>query len=138
MHRLAILLWLFPTVVVAQSSEAVRWLLWQEAQEACSHGGGAPSIRETGLIERDFDGDGAMDLMIAHEGFICGEFGRSGYCGAQVCTFKIWLSRGGQLVLHENSLGMAIAVDDDVPPVISGHAHGGAAWTMRWSGTGFR
>ena len=138
MLRWVLFLWLVPASVAAQSSEAARWLLWQEAQQACSMHGGAPSIRETGLIERDFDADGALDLLIAHEGFICGEVGRSGFCGMQVCTTKIWLDRGGRLVLQEDFLGMLIEVDNSVPPVITGRAHGGAAWTMRWTGTGFR
>ncbi len=122
----------------AQSIEAARWLLWQEAQAACQMSGGAPSIRETGLIERDLDGDGALDLLIAHEGFICGEVGRSGFCGVQVCTLKIWLNRGGQLILTEEFLGMNIAVDTNTPPVITGYGHGGGAWSIRWTGTGFR
>jgi len=51
--------------------------------------GGRGSIDPAGVIERDLDGDGRDDLIIAHEAISCtsgGQFGRSMFCGMQVCS----------------------------------------------------
>ena len=62
--------------VAAQSSNAARYLLQQELSKACEFSGGGGQISNGGLMERDFDGDGRDDLLIAHEAIRCGGSGR--------------------------------------------------------------
>lgn len=126
-----------PLSAVAQSSNAARYLMNEELATACE-GRGGPARIDGGLVERDFDGDGRIDLLIAHDGIACGSTGRSGFCGAQVCTVKVWLRRGDLLRLESEFLGGGVNVDDGTPPTISGYGHGGGTWSMRWDGTGFR
>ncbi|GIT91278.1 hypothetical protein JANAI62_17340 [Jannaschia pagri] len=137
MIRLVLAFALLGSPAAAQSSNAARYLAAQEVSEACDGRGGTVS---DGLFERDLDGDGRDDLLIAHEGIRCagGGFARSAYCGMQVCTVKIWLRRGDLLKLEEEFLGGGITLGPTSVPVISGYAHGGASWSMRWSGGGFR
>ncbi|WP_306132705.1 hypothetical protein [Roseivivax marinus] len=124
--------------VAAQSSNAARYLLQQELSKACEFSGGGGQISNGGLMERDFDGDGRDDLLIAHEAIRCGGSGRSSFCGMQVCSVRIWLRRGDLLTLEKDMLGGGIEVSGGTPPTISGYGHGGGQWSMRWSGGAFR
>lgn len=128
-----------PGGVVAQSSNAARYLLKENIAEGCTEGTG--HIDPRALIEADLDGDGRDDLIIAHEGIRCGtsDTRRSLLCGMQVCSVKIYMRRGDLLRLQEDFLGSGIAVNDNaMPPIVSGYAHGGGKWSLRWSGAGFR
>ena len=72
----------------AQTSNAAAYLLDEQLTAACGTDASA-FMDPAGLIERDFDGDGRLDLLISHEGITCpnAEFNtRSGYCGVQVCS----------------------------------------------------
>ncbi|WP_425099780.1 hypothetical protein [Tropicibacter sp. S64] len=141
MIRLIALLLCLPVAATAQSSKAAAYLLDQNIAEACN---GGPGTAGPGtLVEADFDGDGRQDLLIAHEGIACrtadSPLGRSGLCGMQVCSVRIYLRRGQLLDLKEDFLGGGITVDTRAtPPVIGGYAHGGARWSMRWQNGGFR
>ena len=63
---------------------------------------------------------------------------RSGFCGVQVCTFKIWLRRGKLLKLEADMLGMLVKVGTGQRPLIEWLFHGGGAQSMRWDGSAFR
>ena len=125
----------------AQSSNAARYLAAENLVDAC---GDAPGrFGPGGLIEADFDADGRTDLLVSHEAVRCGgdaaSSGRSLMCGMQVCSVRIYLRRGQVLALVEDFLGGGVTVNADAtPPVVSGYAHGGAAWSRRWSGDRFR
>ncbi|SLN46747.1 hypothetical protein ROJ8625_02262 [Roseivivax jejudonensis] len=126
-----------PPGASAQSSNAARYLLEQELSAACTGIDGRARL-DGGLVERDLDGDGRQDLLISHEGIVCGQTRRSGFCGAQVCSVKIWLRRGDLLELETEFLGGGITVGTGARPTISGFGQGGKGWTTRWDGTAFR
>ncbi|MEL6587803.1 MAG: hypothetical protein AAFY65_13775 [Pseudomonadota bacterium] len=137
MIRLALLLIGLAAPAMAQQSNAARYLLGQEVANACN--GAAGRISPGSLIERDLTGDGRDDLIIAHEGIRCsgGGSARSLECGMQVCTTKIWVRQGDLLVEKAFFLGGGIAVAGGNPPAITGYAHGGKTWSMRWNGRSF-
>ncbi|MFW2543344.1 hypothetical protein ACN2XU_11930 [Primorskyibacter sp. 2E107] len=125
----------------AQSSNAAQYLLRQNLVEACGGAGGtaAPGT----VIEADLDADGRQDLLIAHEMIECrtgsAPYGRSMLCGMQVCTVRIYLRRGNLLALTTDFLGGGVTVNRNAtPPLISGYAHGGGPWAIRWRDGAFR
>lgn len=125
----------------AQSSNAARYLAKQNISEACN--GGAGDFRPGALIEADLDMDGRNDLIVVHEGIRCTggttAYGHSAMCGMQVCSVRIYLRRGDLLQLQSDFLGGGVAVNQaTTPPVISGYAHGGDTWAIRWTGDRFR
>lgn len=121
----------------AQSySKAARYLMAQEIKAACPSGGGFDA---SGALERDLTGDGREDLVLSHGGVTCKGANRmSGYCGMQVCTVKIFVRQGQLLKLKSEFLGGGVTLGPTSVPVISGYAHGGAAWAIRWNGRSFR
>ena len=128
-----------PQDAAAQSSNAARYLQGEAIAEAC--GGGTGSLDPKGLIERDLDGDGEVDLVISHEWIECtsgGQFGRSLNCGMQVCTVLIYLRRGQLLQLTDEFLGGGVEVGPGQIPEITGFAHGGGTWSIRWNGREFK
>ncbi len=111
-------------------SNAAKWLMDQEIAAAC----GGVGRFDGGVVETDLNGDGLTDLILSHEGIVCGSGGRSGFCGMQVCTVKIYLREGALLQEAEEMLGGGVSVDTATsPPTIRGYAHGGGAWAMRWA-----
>lgn len=123
----------------AQSSRAAAYLMEREVAEAC--GGGRGTIDPAGFIERDLTGDGRADLIVSHEHIACGADGafgpRSGFCGAQVCSVHVYVREGALLERRAEVLGGGVTVGEGATPVISGHGHGGGAWSIRWTGRGF-
>ena len=121
----------------AQSySKAARYLMAQEIKSACPSGG---RFTSKGAIERDLNGDGRKDLVLSHGGVTCKGNNRiSGYCGMQVCTVKIFVRQGQLLKLKSDFLGGGVTLGPTSVPVISGYAHGGAPWAIRWNGHSFR
>lgn len=118
-------------------SNAASYLVSQEIAEACN--GGPGRYDPAYVIERDLDGDGRADLLIAHEGIECDGPGRSGECGMMVCSFKVWLRRGELLTLgFDNLLGADVTVGPGPTPEIRWLAHDGTPMEIRWDGTGFR
>lgn len=121
----------------AQSySKAAQYLMAQEIKGACPSGG---RFNASGAIERDLNGDGRKDLILSHGGLTCKGSNRiSGYCGMQVCTVKIFVRQGSLLKLKSDFLGGGVTLGPTNVPVISGYAHGGAPWAIRWDGRNFR
>ncbi|WP_298858455.1 hypothetical protein [uncultured Sulfitobacter sp.] len=121
----------------AQSySKAARYLMAQEIKAACPLGG---RFTSKGAIERDLNGDGRKDLLLSHGELRCkGSRTLSKYCGMQVCTVKIFVRQGQLLKLSSDFLGGGVTLGPTNVPVISGYAHGGAPWAIRWNGRNFR
>lgn len=121
----------------AQSySKAARYLMAQEIKTACPSGG---RFSSKGAIERDLTGDGRKDLVLAHGGVTCkGSNNISRRCGMQVCTVKLFVRQGQLLKLKSDFLGGGVTLGPTNVPVISGYAHGGAPWAIRWNGRNFR
>lgn len=108
----------------------------QEIAAACPSGG---RFRAADAVERDLNGDGCKDLLLSHGQLSCKAARKiSGYCGMQVCTVKIFVRQGQLLKLKSDFLGGGVTVGPTNVPVISGYAHGGAAWAIRWNGRAFR
>jgi hypothetical protein len=117
-------------------SNAAQWLVDREIAEACD--GNPGSIDPSGAIERDLDGDGRDDFLLAHEAITCqGDMARSLFCGMQVCTVKIFLRRGDLLEQAVDMLGGGVEVGAGPVPAISMYAHGGARGQLRWNGRAF-
>ncbi|QUJ75853.1 hypothetical protein KDD17_13025 [Sulfitobacter albidus] len=121
----------------AQSaSKAARYLMAQEIKQGCAGGG---KFTAADAVERDLDGDGRKDLLLSHDQLRCrGEQPISKRCGMQVCTVKIFLRRGDLLQPVADFLGGGVTVGPTNVPVISGYAHGGDPWAIRWNGRAFR
>ncbi|MEM7302525.1 MAG: hypothetical protein AAF468_15710 [Pseudomonadota bacterium] len=118
------------------ASKAVQYLANQEITEACDGADG--KFEAGGLIERDLDGDGRADLVLSHEGISCRRnFSRSGFCGAQVCTVKIYLRRGNLLKLVDEFLGAGVKVGGGKRPKITAFGHGGGKTVVRRNGSSF-
>jgi len=124
-----------PGPAPAQSSNAAQWLADREIAQAC---GGPGTFDTGGIIERDLTGDGRDDLILSHEAIRCASGGRSGFCGAQVCSVLIFVRDGDLMVEKTNMLGGGVSVSVDRSPVISGYGHGGGRWSIRWTGSAFR
>lgn len=114
-------------------SKAAEYLVQEQMGQAC--GGERGRIDPGAVIERDLTGDGKADLVISHEGITCGSGGRSGFCGAQVCSVLIYVRRGSLLVLAREMLGAGVSVRGGE---IHMHAHGGRPGVVRWNGREFR
>ncbi|MEN3791995.1 hypothetical protein [Fulvimarina sp. MAC3] len=118
----------------AARSKAAQWLVGEALKEACGKGG---TIDDSGVIERDLDGDGPADLIIAHDAVQC-PAGPSATCGNQVCAVKIYLRRGSLLEEFIATRGSAVKVGTGSPPPISMRLEGGGEVTARWDGQTFR
>ncbi len=119
-------------------SKAATFLVKEQIASACE--GGRGSIDPAGVIERDLDGDGRDDLIIAHEAISCksgGQFGRSTFCGMQVCSVMFYLRRGSLLQLTHEMLGGGVSVGGGAVPVVSMNAHGGSRGSVKWNGRAF-
>lgn len=141
MIRLALTLVLMAGTAQAQASNAARYLVRENLEEACN--GGPGEAGPGSIFEEDFDADGKRDLMIVHEMITCrpedSSHGRSSLCGMQVCTVRLYLRRGSLLSLQEDFLGGGVSVNTAAtPPIVSGYAHGGATWSFRWRDGAFR
>ncbi|MEN3791996.1 hypothetical protein [Fulvimarina sp. MAC3] len=116
-------------------SKAADWLVQQQIAEACDSGG---TIDTGGVIERDLDGDGAADLIIAHDSIRCSNGRMSSFCGMQVCSVEFYLRRGKLLKNVGSMLGSGVEVEGGRVPKIFMNAHGGSRGSVRWNGTRFR
>lgn len=138
MRHLAIFFVLCTCVISTASaqSKAAAYLVEQAISDACSGKGG--TIKESAAIERDLTGDGNDDLIISHEGISCENGSRSIYCGAQACTFSVYVREGNLLQLKKEMLGMAVTTSTGGVPTIRWYAHGGKERQFRWDGRDFR
>ena len=117
-------------------SKAAAYLIKQAISEGCeSHRG---TMDPSGAIERDLDGDGAPDLIIADDGLRCsGPSIRSLNCGMQVCAVTFFLRRGPLLQQVHSMLGAGLSVGPGRVPKVSMYAHGGRRGFVRWTGSRF-
>ena len=113
-------------------SAAAEYLVRKQIAEACE--GKQGKIDPAAVIERDLTGDGKADLVTSHQGIICADRTRGGFCGAQLCSVNIYVRRGALLELEHEMLGVNVSVKDGV---IHLYAHGGKPGTVRWSGRAF-
>lgn len=128
-------------------SRAAEYLVAEQIAEACD--GGRGTIEPSGVIERDLTGDGAADLIIAHEAITCiiaheaitcaggGASGRSLFCGMQVCSVHFYVRRGTLLQPVLEMLGGGVTAGPGDVPDISMYAHGGTRGSVRWNGRTF-
>lgn len=124
------------TAKAASYSKAAQYLIAQEVSAGCPSGG---RFRAAGAVERDLNGDGRKDLLLSHDQLICkGSNKISKRCGMQVCTVKVYLRQGPLLKQKMDFLGGGVTVGPTIEPVISGYAHGGDPWAIRWNGSEFR
>lgn len=118
-------------------SNAASYLVAQEIALAC--GGSSGRYDPNYVVERDLDGDGRADLVIAHEGIECQTTGRSAECGMMLCSIRIWVRRGELLALAvDNFLGYNMTVGDGPLPEVRWVAHDGSPMAIRWDGSRFR
>ncbi|HVL22119.1 MAG TPA: hypothetical protein VM422_14260 [Amaricoccus sp.] len=118
-------------------SNAAAYLASQEIGTAC--GGASGRYDPAYVVERDLDGDGRADLLIAHEGIECDGTGRSAECGMLACSIRIWLRRGELLELAVDDLqGYDVAVGAGPTPEIRWVASDGAPVSIRWDRNDFR
>ena len=136
-----ILIMTFFVAFVAQSpavaqSKAAAYLIKQEIAEGCeSHQG---TMGASGAIERDLDGDGLPDLIIAHDEIHCsGQSTRSTNCGMQICSVTFYMRRGQLLQKIHDMLGSGVSVGNERIPKVHMYAHGGRRGFVRWNGHGF-
>ena len=117
-------------------SKAALWLIDETVREGCDGRGG--TFDPQGVIQRDLDGDGREDLILAQEWLVCnGPMSRSLYCGVQACTVKVYLRRGALLEQAVDILGMAVTVGSGQWPTITHVAHGGQMLAFGWDGARF-
>jgi len=131
---LSVVLCAVPIAASSQSSNAAAYVLNQEISSAC---GGSGSISPGSFIEKDLTGDGRLDLLVAHEGVSCSSGGRSGFCGAQVCSVNLYVREGDLLKSKGQFLGGGVRVEGGGVPLIRMYAHGGKQTALRWNGQSF-
>lgn len=117
-------------------SKAVAYLVKQEIAEGCeTHRG---TMATSGIIERDLDGDGVPDLILADDALKCsGPSARSLNCGMQICSVTFYLRRGPLLQKVHEMLGAGVTVGAGRIPKVSMFAHGGSRGFVRWNGQAF-
>lgn len=137
MRPLALLMCLAGPVFADQIT-AIEFLAFEQITNGCESEHG--SFSDYGLREIDLNADGSTDLIIDHAELTCDNSGspRSLYCGAQVCSIFLYLRDGdGLLAPAYEIIGALNYISADDPPVLSGIAHGGGAWSAVWFGNGF-
>lgn len=117
-------------------TKAASYLVKQEIAEGCeSHRG---TMDASGIIERDLDGDGLPDLILADDALRCsGESTRSLNCGMQICSVTFYLRRGQLLQKVHEMLGAGVTVGEGRIPKVAMFAHGGSRGFVRWNGHSF-
>lgn len=125
-----------PVPAVALTEAASR-LVTQELETAC---GDKPARYDPAyVVERDLDGDGVADLVVAQEGIECGKASRSAVCGEMVCPIAVWLRRGDQFTpALDAASGYDLTIGSDPIPEIRWVTENGAPAAVRWDGSGFR
>ena len=110
-------------------------LLQSHVAEACENGAGTFG---EGIYFRDLTGDQQPDLILDHGGINCTQgFGRSGFCGAQVCSVHFYVNRNGQLEHVTEVLAIVNGISDTPVPLIALYGHGGPVTQWRWNGATF-
>lgn len=118
-------------------TDAASGLVAQEVEAAC---GTDPGRYDPGfVVERDLDGDGTADLLVAHEGIECAAAARSALCGETACPIRIWLRRGdGFTSALDGVSGYDMTIGAGPVPEIRWVTENGAPAAVRWDGGAFR
>ena len=95
---------------------------------------GAGTLDEERVLVGDVTGDGHLDAVVAHDGLRCEE-GEPLYCGAQVCSFDIFVNDG--IAMHKKGNGLGLVRLQGKPPTIHGVGHGGRPFVVDWDGATF-
>ena len=124
------------TVAAQQAaSPEARAHIETQIAAACEDRGGRFT---SGVYERDLTGDGQADLILDHGGIECnGDWRRSGFCGAQVCSVYFYVRNGQALNEVKEMLGIVQSISSTPVPLIGIYAHGGPVFQWRWNGTTF-
>ncbi|WP_331822011.1 hypothetical protein [Aurantimonas sp. A2-1-M11] len=128
----------FATPPAEARTKAAAWVVKEEIASACE--GEQGTIDPAGVMERDLDGDGNSDLVLAHDAIYCSnsQFGRSSFCGMQVCSVNLYVRRDGLLKKVGEVLGGGVTIGEGRIPAISMHAHGGQQTSVKWDGKSFK
>jgi hypothetical protein len=111
-------------------------IIKKEIKIACDSGRG--KIDPRGVIIRDLNNDGQADAIIGHDAVSCsGSMSRSMFCGAQVCSTKIYLGENGKFFESTDMLGILESVSSGNPPTLNFYTHGGSKVKIRWNGARF-
>ena len=118
-------------------SDVASELVAQEVKAAC--GGGPGRYDPAFVVERDLDGDGMADLIVAHEGIECASAPRSAECGEVLCRIRVWLRRGARFTPgFVDASGYDMTIGHGPTPEIRWVGEDGAPVSIRWGGNGFR
>lgn len=129
---LALTFSLSPAVLLAQASNAARWVAAETLKTYCQ---GAGSFEPNGLIETDLTGDGRDDLLIYTGGLRCD--GGLPACGAVYCDVNIYVREGDILVDTGGVLTQCAELVPGNPPGITLCHRSEGPYTVRWNGTEF-
>ncbi len=110
-------------------------LIKASIQYVCTDGLG--SYETTDPVEPDLDGDGQPDLIFGLDHIKC-QNQRAGHgCGVHVCSFQIYLRRGGVLHKQMDRSGLIERVAPGVRPVVTIKSHGFHTGLLQWDGLKF-
>lgn len=130
-HLLACLALALPGPILAQTTAANIGIVANELGAACPAGDGRVT---GGVVERDFTGDGVLDLLVDHGRLTCGTSGESARCSDGLCAVRLWINEGGRMVLAQELRARNIRVSSDTPPTVTAFVGGGSSGTAPGSG----
>ena len=113
----------------------VNTVLQGHVAEGCQTGAGT---FDAGFYARELTGNGLTDLLVDHGGITCsGGFGRSLFCGVQMCSVYFYVNDGQSLTLFHEMLGIVMTVSDTPLPLIGIAGHNSPVHQWRWNGSAF-
>ncbi len=120
-----------------RSSSAAFDIIAHEVDSACD---GAPGkFNPVRRILQDLTGDQIEDMIVQHDAITCKGGKRSLFCGAQVCSIKIFVGQSdGEYKEFHEVLGIVDRVTTEFIPNIKLFGHGGRSYTLRWNGKEFK
>ncbi len=107
-----------------------------EIEQACN--GGQGTFQTSLPVELDLNADGQLDLIFNHSDITCANGSRSIFCGAQVCTHKIYVMRNGYLEEAIDNLSLITSITPGAYPRIALYFHGGRTGVAQWNGYEFQ
>jgi len=122
-----------PAAANGANPDSVETAVRAELANVCN--GERLEIGPDAITIADLTADGRPDAIVSFETIRCG--GRRDFCGAQVCSLKIFVDTGAGLTTAVDMLSTAPTIVPGTPPRIEGHGHGGQPWALRWNGVTF-